>query len=1125
MQRYTDDQILYSPTDLVTFLSCHHASFLDNRALHEDLERSEESSTNQLLQKRGMEHEAAYLQHLREEGRNVVEIPKSSSLAERAELTRKAMRSGVDVVYQGVFFTSPWRGDADFLVRCETPSALGEFSYEVLDTKLARHAEVKHILQICMYSELLAEIQKLQPLHMHLVLGTGIKESFTTSEYFAYYTHLKKRFAHYIRTIPSASVPEPCPYCGFCHWKERCEREWEETDHLSLIANIQRTHENTLRKAGIHTISELASCKKDRIPGMMPGTFLRLRSQAALQHHERSTGEKVYSLLEQERGKGFSRIPLPAEGDLFFDMEGDPLYPDGLEYLFGVHTYINREHRFIPFWAHDHEQEEKTFDVFMNFLKDHLTRYPQAFIYHYNHYETTALKRLACRYARHEEMLDNLLRHNLFVDLYVVVRESLRTSQPGYSIKNMEAFYMDKRKNTVATATDSIVVYNTWRETGEASLLQEIADYNEVDCVSTRLLRDWLVSIRPRQTPWYTPGQNDGANSTDERKEWEIEYERFRIGLEKGSSASSTVSTRIIHLLEFHNREAKPQWWKMFSRQTKEEDELIEDTECLAGLSLAGSPTTLKRSRLWTYHFPPQDYKLKPDDTPTLTDTMESAGTIFDIDNAASTVTIKLAEKNNLPPRLSLGPPKPINTQVLRQSIYTYASRIMDMSTPSQVATEILSRSNPRITGKEQGEAIVTHEDLVGEAQEAVAHLNSSYLFIQGPPGAGKTYISSHIIVDLLKRGMKIGVSSNSHKAVHNLLEKVEQVAQESGFAFRGVKKATRNKKETEYTGRFIHPAVSVPDMDLSNDLFAGTAWTFSHSLFQDKLDYLFIDEAGQVSTANVVAMANAARNIILVGDQMQLGQAIQGVHPGEAGLSILEFLLGDCSTIPQDRGIFLGRTYRMDPAICSFISDAFYDGKLKPHEITSRRRLELEGVDLPDKGIAILEADHEGCSQKSEEEGEIIKETYLSLIGQRYIDEEGTPHELTEHDILVVTPYNVQVNYLTSILPEKARVGTVDKFQGQEAPVVLVSMVTSSGEYMPRDIEFLYSPNRLNVALSRAQCLAVVVANPRLQETSCSTVQQMRLVNTFCRLFEYVHPNHVTCRRSSRTETHEDFQ
>jgi uncharacterized protein len=292
--------------------------------------------------------------------------------------------------------------------------------------------------------------------------------------------------------------------------------------------------------------------------------------------------------------------------------------------------------------------------------------------------------------------------------------------------------------------------------------------------------------------------------------------------------------------------------------------------------------------------------------------------------------------------------------------------------------------------------------------------------------------------------------------------------------------------------------------MSLSADLFAGTAWTFASPHFDGQLDYLFIDEAGQVATANVIAMATATKNIILVGDQMQLGQPIQGTHPGEAGLSVLEFLLGDHSTIPAERGIFLGQTRRMRPSICQFISDAFYDGRLTAHETTAERSLNLQGVDLPSEGIVMIPAEHEGCSQKSVEEGEIIKAKYNALLGQEFTDRDGTTRPITEDDILVVTPYNVQVNYLRSILPDDAKVGTVDKFQGQEAPIVLISMVTSSAEDLPRNIEFLYSKNRLNVAVSRAQCLAMAVANPKLLEIPCGTVEQMKLVNTFCWLDEY---------------------
>ena len=351
-----------------------------------------------------------------------------------------------------------------------------------------------------------------------------------------------------------------------------------------------------------------------------------------------------------------------------------------------------------------------------------------------------------------------------------------------------------------------------------------------------------------------------------------------------------------------------------------------------------------------------------------------------------------------------------------------------------------------------------------------------------------------------------MGISSNSHKAVHNLLSQVDSVAAEKQFRFRGIKKATRNNEDTMYRSSCIESVYKTADIDFGSDLYAGTAWTFSDALFYGKLDYLFIDEAGQVSTANVIAMAESARSIVLVGDQMQLGQPIQGVHPGEAGQSVLEFLLDGRAVISQERGIFLSQTRRMHPDICTFISDLFYEGKLKAHPDTSLRTIDLKGTGLPDTGVAVIPAEHDGCSQKSEEEGAIILSTYKNLLGRKFSDENGVSRPLTSADILIVTPYNVQVNYLKSILPDDAQVGTVDKFQGQQAPVVLVSMVTSSGEYMPRNIEFLYSGNRLNVAISRAQCLAVVVMNLQLLEISCTTTDQMKLVNTFCRLNEYAH-------------------
>jgi uncharacterized protein len=292
-------------------------------------------------------------------------------------------------------------------------------------------------------------------------------------------------------------------------------------------------------------------------------------------------------------------------------------------------------------------------------------------------------------------------------------------------------------------------------------------------------------------------------------------------------------------------------------------------------------------------------------------------------------------------------------------------------------------------------------------------------------------------------------------------------------------------------------------DVPLNCALYAGTAWLFADAMFDGLLDFLFIDEAGQVALANVIAMSRAARNIVLVGDQMQLGQPVQGTHPEESGTSVLEYLLRDAATIPPERGIFLAETWRMAPGVCGFISDTFYDGRLSAHPETALRRLapSATGSTALSGGIVLVEAKHERCGQKSREEGEIVRRLYRHMLSAVFHDGKDD-RMLSPQDILIVSPYNMQVNLLQSLLPD-ARVGTVDKFQGQEAPVVIFSMATSSAKDLPRNLEFLFSRNRLNVAISRAQCLAVVVASPLLAEIPCRTVEQMRLVNTFCCLYE----------------------
>ncbi len=749
----------------------------------------------------------------------------------------------------------------------------------------------------------------------------------------------------------------------------------------------------------------------------------------------------------------------------------------------------------------------------MAFLSSHLAAHPGAYIYHYNHYETTALKRLACRYAVAEHQLDDLLRRRKFLDLYQVVREAVRVSEPAYSIKNLEAFYMGKRQGEVATAGDSIVVYNRWREEGQPQLLKQIADYNEVDCISTAKLRDWLLTHRAGSIAWFdgppAPSKTDAAaDKKAARVEREARYADYQRRLmEAATDGEGDYRCHLADLLEFHAREGRPQWWEFFDRQSRFLDELLDDTECLAGLTLTGRPEPLKKSLLHTFRFPAQETKRKAGDQVVDVATLMPAGTIEQLDEAKLVVGIKRGVKSGpLPENLNIGPGGPISTDALREAIYRFAEDVLADKNSYPVIHDILSKALPRIRGLAEGQPIVSGEDLLTATTEAVASLTDSYLFIQGPPGAGKTHTSAHVIVELIRRGKKVGVAANSHKAIHNLLDMVDDMAEKRGVSFLGIKKSSAGNDESMYDGRFIRSEEKSESISLDAPLLAGSAWLFAHERFDRHLDYLFIDEAGQVSVANVVAMGTAARNIVLVGDQMQLGQPIQGVHPGQAGLSILNFLLGDQATVAPNRGIFLNTTRRLHTSVCRCISEAFYEGRLAADGENAKRRLIFESPinGIAPTGIHFVPVTHSGCSQKSEEEGSVIKAYYEQLVGQQFQDKNGSVRVMSANDILVVSPYNVQVNHLKSVLPAGARVGTVDKIQGQEAPVVLVSMATSDAECLPRDIEFLFSANRLNVALSRAQCLAVVAASPKLLATPCRTINQLRLVNKLCQLVEF---------------------
>ncbi len=1100
--------LIFSATDLVTFLGCRHATFLDRRNLDAPVAPGEEDPLLALLKEKGIAHERRYLERLKMNGREVVEIAGRGPPADRHAATIEAMQAGAEVIYQGALSAGQWQGYADFLVRVPGRSRFGDYRYEPVDTKLSRAAKPDHALQLSVYAMLLAAEQGAAPELMHIVLGDGQMASLRVADIHYYFGLARERLLAFIESLPDISSGQPCSHCSHCKWSDRCEAEWEAADHLSLVANITRNQRTKLEEAGISTMSALGALPQDhRVPGLQPAILQRIRGQAGLQTKKRRDGHNRYEFLAPVDGRGFARLPQRDRGDLFFDMEGDPLFDGGLEYLFGfVHVVAGRQ-VFVPFWGHTRAEEKQAFERAMDFISAQLEAFPAAHVYHYADYEERALRRLAMLHGTRENEMDHLLRTGKLVDLYKVVREGMRVSEPGYSIKNLETFYMEARSGEVQSAGGSIVAYERWRLLQEPAYLQEIADYNQDDCRSTLLLRDWLLSLRPDGTPWYTGAveEDEDLARTARRLEAEQRARTTVASLMRASASELAFRELVGQLLEFHRRENKPTFWAMFHRQELAEEELIEDAECIGALRRdpAAPPYAIKRSQVHTFLFPPQDFKMRVGTRPKMAATLKDAGEIISIDEDERRICLKIG--NTAQPyeeAFSLIPQGPLDPVVLRDAVYRYADAVIAGDGNYAAISSILQRERPRVRGLEPGEPIVSDAaDIVAQAVSAITRLDHSHMLVQGPPGTGKTFLSARAIVELLSQGRRVGVSSNSHKAINNLLLEVEREALKRQVRFRGAKKCSDEDHRVNGTliaDLFDNAAVSSGNYDL----IAGTAWMFARPEFDQSVDTLFIDEAGQVSLANVVAMGTSARNIVLVGDQMQLGQPIQGVHPGDSGRSALEFVLGDLATVPPDRGIFLPVTRRMHEDVCRFISDAVYEGRLHAEAGNAAQGIVLSaGADpaIRPSGICWVPVAHEDCRQKSEAEAARIGELYTSLLRQRWTNREGVTQAIGAAEILVVSPYNMQVNLLKSTLPAGARVGTVDKFQGQQAAVVLISMATSTAEDVSRGLEFLYSRNRLNVAISRARCLAVVVASPRLLEAPCNSIEQMKLVNTLC--------------------------
>jgi uncharacterized protein len=891
---------------------------------------------------------------------------------------------------------------------------------------------------------------------------------------------------------------------------------------MSLVAGISKSQIGELVRHGVATTAALAAMPLPLLWWPDRGaarSYEKIREQARIQVEGRTKGAVMYETLPPIAGFGLSRLPEPSPGDIFFDFEGDPFVGDGgLEFLFG-YLYLDADgaERYVGDWASNRQEERAAFEGFIDFVSKRLTTYPDFHIYHFAPYEPAALKRLMGRYATRENEVDDLLRSEIFVDLFAVVRHGIRASVESYSIKKLEPLYSFERTVRLEDVGRVMARTQARLEMADSAGISEedrttIKGYNRDDCASTQALRGWLEAVRADliangaiiERPEATTAEISG-----ELADWQ-KVAALAARLTNGVPDDVTERTLEQHarwllafMLDWHGREKKAVWWEYYRLRDLSAEELLHERAGLAGLTLLELAGGTAKAPIHRYKFELQDTDIRPEGK------LRSIGgahfgTVVAISHDDRTIDIKKRGDTADFHAEAVFAHKSFDHDEQAESLFRLGEYVADNRMEGEgdhrAARDLLMAIAPRRRGQTLQR---DSEPTLTAAVRIALDLNHGVFPVQGPPGAGKTYTGARMICALARDGKRIGITANSHKVIRNLLDEVIVAAADEGLLIHCIQKVT-NKEDNLPTLQFTTKnEVALDALRGTCAVGGGTSFFWARSDARLCVDVLFIDEAAQMSLADVLAVSQAAESIVLLGDPRQLEQPIQGTHPAGVGVSALDHILGPHATVPPDRGLFLEETWRLHPLICAFNSELFYDGRLKSRPGLERQEIKSSGR-LNGSGLRYLPVEHTGNQSSSPEEVDAIRDLVSEILdsGTRWIDRQDAESSITLDDILIIAPYNAQVFELQERVPG-ARIGTVDKFQGQEAPIVIYSMATSSHSDAPRGMEFLYSANRLNVATSRAKCICVVVASPRLFEAECRTPRQMQLANAFCRYLE----------------------
>ncbi len=1111
---------LITPSKITAWLECAHFLSLRNEAdagaLH--LEPRPMGSLADLLIEKGATHERNCLMEMENDGRSVYQVPgrnPDETFLQWVARIGNPMERDYDVIYQMPFVHEGVRGIADFLVRVRDPED-GYCRYEPVDAKLTRiEGKPGHVLQLCFYADALEDLTGAPPREMHLWLGSGLQESLRVEQFRPYWRRLRRQLADLLdRAKIEGTRPEPCTHCDYCEFNQVCDARWREEDSLVYVANIRRPEWLALEATGVRTIVQLSG-RRDPVPDLHEESLARLSRQAALQVTSRANPSQppAYELVAASDdpvfGHGFDLLPQCDPGDVFFDFEGHPFWTaqSDLFFLAGLY-YRDEEGHWIydARWAHDLDEQAVMIKGLVDFFAARRSAYPSMHVYHYNHTEKSSMERLT-RGSESESLFTSLVETGLFVDLYVIAKNAFQVGAESYGLKSLEHLTGFVRQGGIEQGAGAVVEYDLYMATKDPALLDAIARYNEDDVAATRALRDWLLEHRPSESTW--------RDAVLEEPDHELDTDALVESLKRFGDDSP--EHLLSDLLNYWRRERSANVEPKFAEAASDFAKLYSDPDFIANLQFVTFEDIVSRGvpgKDAVFTWPAQPVSTTFADPKKRNVLFTGVGVergfayVPKIDLEERVLRLRwkesFDESGAMPSVICVDDyirpdPKPgvlfhLAEQVLNRD---------DVDPVSPVSTALLAREGPRFEpgcGPKDG---IFSDDL-SSTLTWIGHLENSYVAVQGPPGTGKTYSGSHIIYELIRAGKRVGITAMSHAAIDNLFLATYNVFAEKGRLDLLSAHRHSDRPRSDALAGVKYTKKGDAAQNESYNLVAGTTWLWARPGMRPyPVDVLVIDEAGQLALADAIASANAARNLVLLGDPLQLSQVSQAEHPDGSGASVLEHILGGHATLPDTEGVFLSETRRMHPDVCRFISQQIYEGRLTSHESCAQQSTQFG------TGLRWLRAHHEDRATESEEESTIVIAEIKQMIGTPWVNQEGETHTLRAEDFMVVAPYNDQVRLLRHNFDHTpglrdVQVGTVDKFQGREAPVVFFTMTTSSGEDMPRGPEFLFSRNRLNVAVSRARCLAFLVCTEELLNSRARTIEEMRLIGTLSAFVEY---------------------